>query len=64
MEYMALVLVIIYMAAGYWAMGRTIYANKIRIGTWENLFWRRLCLGAALGFILIPIAIIKSISGK
>ena len=64
MEYMALVLVIIYMAAGYWAMGRTIYANKIRIGTWKNLFWSRLCLGTVLGFILIPIAIIKSISGK
>ena len=28
---MVLVLVIIYMAAGYWAMGKTIYANKIKM---------------------------------
>ena len=61
---MAAILVVIYMAAGYWAVGKTIYANKIRIGTWKNLFLTRLCLGVILGFILIPIAIIKSLSGK
>ena len=51
---MVLVLVIIYMAAGYWAMGKTIYANKIRIGTWKNLFFSRLCLGTVLGFYTYP----------
>ena len=61
---MVLVLVIIYMAAGYWAMGKTIYANKIRIGTLGNLFVQRLIWGKLLGFILIPVAIIKSARGR
>ena len=64
MAVLGLILVIVYMIAGYWAMGKTIYANKIRIGTWKNLFLTRLCLGVILGFILIPIAIIKLLSGK
>ncbi|HBI60974.1 MAG TPA: hypothetical protein DDY31_07155 [Lachnospiraceae bacterium] len=55
------ILGIIYMIAGYWAVGETIYANKIRIGTAQNLFLSRFILGFAFGFILIPIAIIKKI---
>ena len=55
------IFLIIYAALGYWACGKTIYANRIRIGTASNLFLTRLILGCLLGFILIPIAIIKSI---
>lgn len=55
------VILTIYAVLGYWACGKTIYANKIRIGTASNLFMSRLILGILLGFILIPVAIIKSI---
>lgn len=57
---MALILLIVYGAAGYWAAGQTIYANKIRIGTWMQLFCNRFLVGFTLGWILIPIAIFKS----
>lgn len=50
---------LLYAAAGYWAVGQTIYADKIRIGTWQDLFLQRLILGIFLGIILIPLAIIK-----
>ena len=52
------------MIAGYWAMGKTIYANKIRIGNSTTLFMQRLIYGTLIGFIIIPIAIIKSIKGE
>lgn len=55
------ILFIIYIALGYWAVGKTIYANKLRIGSISNLFLSRLILGIFLGFILIPIAIIRKI---
>lgn len=58
---MEAIILIIYAALGYWACGKTIYADKIRIGTASNLFLTRLILGCLLGFILIPIAIIKTI---
>ena len=54
-----LVLIILYIALGYWATGKTIYANKVLIGTWNGIFIQRCCLGAVLGWILIPIAFIK-----
>lgn len=52
---------IIYSALGYWAMGKTIYANKIRFGTANDLFMSRLIWGLFFGWILIPIAILKCI---
>lgn len=51
--------IIIYMVLGYWATGKTIYANKIMLGTWNGIFMRKLCMGTILGWILIPWAIIK-----
>ena len=57
MEY---IIIIAYAALGYWAAGQTVYANKIRIGTWNDLFITRLVVGLLLGFILIPIALIKT----
>ena len=55
------IILVIYAAVGYWAAGKTIYANVIRIGTMQNLFFRRLAAGIFLGWILIPIALIKSL---
>ena len=55
---------ILYAVAGYWAVGKTIYADKIRFGSWTALFIERLTLGIFLGIVLIPIAVIKTILGK
>lgn len=58
---MEVALFAIYLAFGYWACGKTIYANSIRIGAASDLFLRRIILGALLGIIIIPIAIIRTI---
>ena len=55
---------IIYLILGYWATGRTIYRNQILIGTASNIFLRRVMMGAILGFVLIPIAIIGMLFEK
>ena len=39
------ILAILYVILGYWACGKTIYANKIRIGTANSLFFTRLYTG-------------------
>ena len=58
------ILFFVYMAFGYWATGRTIYVNKILIGTGMTIFMRRLVMGTILGWILIPIAVIKMLLGS
>lgn len=57
------ILLLVYIVLGYWACGKTIYANKIRIGTASNLFISRFILGLFLGWILIPVALIRVIFG-
>ena len=54
-----IIILAIYMIAGYWAAGKTIYANKIRIGTMTTLFMQRLIMGTLLGVVLIPWALLK-----
>lgn len=54
-------MLLVYMILGYWATGKTIYANKILIGTGGAIFLQRLIMGFLFGFILIPIAVIKLI---
>lgn len=63
-ESTVIILVIIYMVAGYWSTGKTIYANKILIGTGSSIFLQRVTMGTILGWILIPIAILKVVFGK
>lgn len=58
---MAVIALLVYAALGYWAAGKTIYANKIRIGTAKNLFGTRLGAGLFFGPVIIPIAIIRVI---
>ena len=58
------ILALIYIAAGYWAAGRTIYADKIMIGTMQSIFTRKLVTGFLFGWVLIPWALIKSFTGK
>ncbi len=54
---------LLYAALGYWAAGKTVYADKVLIGTSSAIVSRKLGTGIALGWILIPIAIIKSLFG-
>ena len=59
------VLLILYFVLGYWAAGRTIYANKIIVTSAPFGFsFSKFMCGMFLGWILIPIAIIKKIAGK
>ena len=53
------ILFFVYVIAGYWATGRTIYANKIVIHKFGELFIQRPILGTLLGVILIPWALLK-----
>ncbi|MBQ3566766.1 MAG: hypothetical protein IJA12_06255 [Oscillospiraceae bacterium] len=56
-----IIIIFIYGALGYWACGKTIYANKIRIGKATDLFLTRLIFGLLFGFVLIPVAVLKMI---
>lgn len=58
---MEMVLFIVYSALGYWAVGQTIYANKIQVGTMKDIFLTRMVLGILLGLVLIPVAILKKL---
>ena len=56
------ILVTIYVVLGYWAAGRTIFSSVGWYGNgWQTLFLYKLFAGIFLGFVLIPIAIIKAI---
>lgn len=56
---METIVILGYIVLGYWATGVTIYANKIRIGRWDDLLFNRIVVGVMLGWIIIPIALIK-----
>lgn len=59
------ILVIIYLVAGYWATGKTIFANKILIYSQPgDLFFQRVMYGAVFGLVLIPWAILKGIFSR
>jgi hypothetical protein len=58
-----MIIILIYMALGYWATGRTIYADRILIGSSTAIFGRKLCMGFLFGWALIPWAIIKLFIG-
>lgn len=57
---MVTILFLCYLAAGYWATGKTIYANKIIIySNSTSLFIQRVVYGGIFGWALIPWALIK-----
>lgn len=65
MEVLTLViLLLIYVAAGYWAANRTLYANKILFGSWNAIVFQKICAALFLGWLLIPIALIRVIFGR
>ena len=59
---MELILILAYFIAGYWSVGQTLYANKVVFyssGLYH--FMKKFLLGIGLGWILIPVAVIKKI---
>jgi hypothetical protein len=58
---MEMVVFIVYCVLSYWAVGQTIFANKIQIGSMKDVFLTRFVLGVLLGLILIPVAILKKL---
>lgn len=61
---MTYVLFFLYLAAGYWAAGETIFKNRIIIEyKFGDAFVQRMIFGAVLGWILIPVAILKRAFG-
>ena len=54
------ILALIYVVAGYWASVRTIYADKILIGTMQL----KLVTGFLFGWLLIPWALVKVFTGR
>lgn len=59
-----MVVLFVYLALSYWAVGRTVYANKILIGTSMAIFNKKMLVGMVFGWILIPVAILKMIFGR
>ena len=58
-------LLILYIVLGYWAAGKTIYANKIIFTTAAfGISFEKIFTGLLLGWCLIPIAIIKKLLGR
>lgn len=55
------ILFIVYLIAGYWAVGVVLYENKIVMHTFGTFFLWKLSLAVFLSVILIPIAILKRI---
>ncbi|MBR7055606.1 MAG: hypothetical protein IKI17_00745 [Oscillospiraceae bacterium] len=59
-----MVILLLYMAAGYWAVGRTLWADKVVFGSAATIFLQRVIWGTLLGWILIPFALIKLLTNK
>lgn len=57
-------LFLVYVAVGYWAAGVVFYENKIVVHTFGALLFRKLCITLFLGFVVIPIAILKRLVFK
>ena len=57
--FMETILVLVYIVAGWWAANRTIFANYAMFGTWNSIVLMKLFAALFLGWILIPIALIK-----
>ena len=53
------VLLLIYILAGWWAANRTIYANRVIVGQWNAIAIQKFIVALFLGWILIPVALIK-----
>ena len=55
--------IIIYWIAGYWAYGVVFYEGKVVFAKPGQIFGTKLVQGLFLGWLWIPVAIIKKIFG-
>lgn len=56
---------IIYFVLSYWAVGKVIYADKVVVySSWTAFFAKKMAIGLLIGWILIPIAILKTLFGR
>ncbi|MDR0862251.1 MAG: hypothetical protein LBN30_05715 [Oscillospiraceae bacterium] len=53
---MGIILILAYAAAGYWSIGRVFRVGSLFMGT-----FMRVLFGVLLGWLFVPIAIIKKI---
>ena len=58
---MEVVGLIIYMAFGIWAVNETILSHSVIIGVPSRAFVLKFALAFVLGWLLIPVAILKKI---
>lgn len=60
-----MILVIVYMIAGYWAVGQTIWRGRTFIEFKQGAYFvQRATMGAILGWILIPVAVIRMLLSR
>ena len=58
------ILFLAYWAAGYWAVNRTVYANKVVVYSKPgSLFVQKSIYALIGGWLLIPVALVKKIIG-
>lgn len=60
MEILGVLVLVGYAALGCWAAKRTVFANKILIGTGVAIFTKVFFVGTVFGVVLIPVALIKT----
>lgn len=60
MEVLGTILFIVYISAGWWAANRTIYANRVLFGQYTAILMQKFIVAFVLGWILIPVALIKT----
>lgn len=51
--------ILVYLILGYWAVGETVWANRIIVGT--NIFRYRIAIAFVFGWVLIPVALLKKL---
>ncbi len=59
-----IILIVLYAALGYWAVGATIYRNKIVFSAPGVFTGQKIAMGILLGWLLIPIALLMKLFGK
>lgn len=59
-----MILAIAYAVLGYWAVGKTVYANKVVVYSRPGwLFTQKSIYALLFGWVLIPIALLKALFG-
>lgn len=60
MEVLQSILFFVYIAAGWWAANRTVYANRVIFGEYLTIMMQKFIVVLLFGWVLIPVALIKT----